>query len=192
MFSAFGFEHGILTISLWLRGFLHSISKHPFSEGSATSQNQHWTVGERASVYPGASYKRTVCSEPQMGKPWCFPSTQEFSGCSQQLPSYTDFELLIRLMPASLHGGWETAAFAKRSCSRLFRVSAGQEVHYFEHYNEGNPVSQLQNSDFTKGLFFFSLDLKANGGLWTLDGNSWRLSVSSASRCGRRLSSDHR
>lgn len=191
MFFAFGFEPGILTISLWLRGFLHSLNIH-FRRGRLPLRTSTGQLGSEPLVYPGASYKRTVCSEPQMGEPWCFPSTQEFPGCSQQLPPYTDSELLIRLMPASLHGGCEIAAFAKRSCSRLFRVSAGQEVHYFEHYNGGNPVSQLQSSDFTKGLFFFSLDLKANGGRWTLDGNSWRLTVSSASRCGRRLSSDHR
>ena len=57
-------------------------------------------------------------------------------------------------------------AFAKGSCSGLFRVFAGQEVNYFEHYNGGNPVSQLQSSDFTKGLFFFSFYLKVNVG-WT-------------------------
>lgn len=50
--------------------------------------------------------------------------------------------------------------------SRLFRAFAGQEVNYFEHYNGGNPVSQLQSSDFTKGLFFFSFYLKINIG-WT-------------------------
>lgn len=57
-------------------------------------------------------------------------------------------------------------AFAQGSCSGLFRVFAGQEVNYFEHYNGGNPVSQLQSSDFTKGLFFFSFYLKVNVG-WT-------------------------
>lgn len=42
---------------------------------------------------------------------------------------------------------------AEGSCSRLFRVFAGQEVNYFEHHKGGNPVSQLQSSDFTKGCF---------------------------------------
>lgn len=62
--------------------------------------------------------------------------------------------------PAMITG--KQQAFAKGSCSRLFRASAGQEVNYFEHYNGGNPVSQLQSSDFTKGLFFFSFYLKVN------------------------------
>jgi hypothetical protein len=35
-------------------------------------------------------------------------------------------------------------AFAKDSWSRHFHVPAGQEVNYFEHYDGGNPVSQLQ------------------------------------------------
>lgn len=69
--------------------------------------------------------------------------------------------------PAMITG--KQQAFAKGSCSRFFRASAGQEVNYFEHYNGGNPVSQLQSSDFTKGLFFFSFYLKVKmqyDGLW--------------------------
>lgn len=62
-----------------------------------------------------------------------------------------------------MKAGKRLQAFAKGSCSRLFRVSVGQ-VNYFEHYNGGNPVSQLQSSDFTKGLFFFSFYLKVKVG----------------------------
>lgn len=46
--------------------------------------------------------------------------------------------------------------------------SAGQEVNYFEHENGGNPVSQVQSSDFAKGLFFFSIYLKINVGCQAL------------------------
>lgn len=106
---------------------------------------------------------------------------------------HTDLELLTRLLVdvRPNHEGWEEQqAFAKGSCSRLFRVFAGREVVYFEHYNGGNPVSQLQSSDFTKVLFFFSFYLKVNIG-WT---PRWKTlgcpTISSALDCGYQLSSD--
>lgn len=90
-----------------------------------------------------------------------------------------------------MKAGKRQQSFAKGSCSRLFRVFAGQEVDYFENYNGGNPVSQLQSSDFTKGLFFFSFYLNINIG-WT---PRWKIlgcpTISSALHCGYQLFSDH-
>ena len=66
---------------------------------------------------------------------------------------------------------------------------AGQEVNYFEHDNGGNPVSQLQSSDLTKGLFFFRLYLKVNVG-WIPRWQSLGFpAISSALHCGYQLSS---
>lgn len=53
-----------------------------------------------------------------------------------------------------MEAGKRQQAFANGSCSRLFRVFAGQEVKYLEHNDGGSPVSQQQSSCFTKGLFF--------------------------------------
>lgn len=68
---------------------------------------------------------------------------------------------------------------SKGSCYRFFHGSAGQEVSYLEPNDRGNPVSQLQSSDFTKGLFSSVDGLQMK--------NSWPPFLSSSWHCGYHL-----
>lgn len=137
--------------------------------------------------------RNKVCSEPQTGKPWCFLSSPMNTRVFQVRPTslyHTDLELLVRLLvgigpdPGRLGRG--SRHLLKAVVPRLFRVFAGQ-INYFEHYNGGNPVSQLQSSDFTKGLFFFSFYLKVKVGQTP----GWRTpgcpTINSALHCGYQL-----
>lgn len=145
---------------------------------------------------PRCFLQRNVCSEPRTGKPWCFPSSPVNLTVFQGQPTLlhgTDLKFNSTAgshRAQSMKAGRRWQAFAQVSCSRLFRVFAGQEVNYFEHYNGGNPVSQLQSSDFTEGLFFFSFYLKVNVE-WM---PRWRTlgcpPISSALLCGYQLPPD--
>lgn len=130
---------------------------------------------------PGASYKGTQCAEPQTGKPWCFPSSPMNS---KGFPSAANTAASHRPQVSDKTAGccWTRSTKTRRGSRHLLKAVvpssseffAGQEVNYFEHYNGGNPVSQLQSSDLIKGLFFFKLYLKVNVG-WTDSQmeNSW-------------------